>query len=253
MIGMSVGSMVGHLAHAGVRHSTTSRSRAQPNVVTLLPAQHRRLRHRVGDPARRDAAVGARPRAVRATRLFEVDHLRDALTDLVRAHVGGFRPDPNADRRQARRRFDADDSGDPMAGAAAGVRRPRGAARRRDVARAARAAATPRRRSSPPSSATPTGSSTPSPSGSSAATRCASPRPSAAGGSRPRPRRLVRRAAARHPPRRGPGRTRQGVRPGRRRPCRRTTGCARCSSVPDSLPTPSEIEAPGLWLARVET
>ena len=66
--------------------------------------------------------------------LFEVAHVRDALTDLVRQHVGGFRPDPNAVAERLGS-LDADD-GDPMAGAAAGARRPRGAARRGDVARA---------------------------------------------------------------------------------------------------------------------
>ena len=45
--------------------------------------------------------------------LFAVDHVRDALTDLVRQHVGGFRPDPNAvaDRLGS---LDAEDA-DPMA------------------------------------------------------------------------------------------------------------------------------------------
>ena len=45
--------------------------------------------------------------------LFEVDHVRQALADLVRQHVGGFRPDPNA----IAERLGALDAGDadPMA------------------------------------------------------------------------------------------------------------------------------------------
>ena len=45
--------------------------------------------------------------------LFEVEHIRSTLTDLVRQHVGGFRPDPNA---VAERLGSLDvESGDPMA------------------------------------------------------------------------------------------------------------------------------------------
>ena len=45
--------------------------------------------------------------------LFEADHLRESLSDLVRQHVGGFRPDPNA---VAERLGSLDaDAADPMA------------------------------------------------------------------------------------------------------------------------------------------
>ena len=75
--------------------------------------------------------------------LFAADHVRDALTDLVRQHVGGFRPDPSA---VADRLGSLDAEARRSDGrAAAGARRPRGAARRGDVARAAGAAAAPRR------------------------------------------------------------------------------------------------------------
>ena len=43
----------------------------------------------------------------------------------------------------------------------------------------------------------------------------------------------------------------QGVRPGRRRPGRRR-GLAAAAQRPDALPTPNEVDAPGLWLARLE-
>ena len=112
---------------------------------------------------------------------------------------------------------------------------------------ALRPASTP---SSPSSSATPTGSSTPSPCASSAATPCASPRRCAGGGSRRRERH-VRRAAARHPPRRRSGRPRQGVRPRRRRPRRGRRARAAAAAGPDAIPTPNEVDAPGLWLARL--
>ena len=180
MLGMAVGSMVGHLATRAFGTHDLPIPR-QPATVDARPVEHRQLRHRVGDPRRRDAAVGAGPRAGRST-LFSATHLRDALSGLVRQHVGGFRPDPSAvaerlgslDSERAR----------PDGRAAAGARRSGGAARRRHVARPSRPCGRSSTRSSPSSSGTPTGSSTPSPCASSAAARCASPRPCVAGGSR---------------------------------------------------------------------
>jgi putative hydrolase len=47
---------------------------------------------------------------------FSIPHLRDALADLVRSHVGGFRPDPSAitDKLAGFDPFGGDDAGDPM-------------------------------------------------------------------------------------------------------------------------------------------
>ena len=156
-------------------------------------------------------------------------HIRDALADLVRRHVGGFRPDPTAIaeklgsldvRRRHTIRWQAMQRlfGDPevLLGA---VRSPE----QIDTAAAARRRGRRRR------SATPTGWSTPSPCASSAATRCGSPRPSGAAASETTPDDIVRRAPARHPARRRSGGTRQEVRPGRRRPRRRARPRAACS------------------------
>jgi putative hydrolase len=48
-------------------------------------------------------------------RIFLVDHLRETLADLVRAHVGGFRPDPTALAQQLDGLDPLDAGDDPMA------------------------------------------------------------------------------------------------------------------------------------------
>jgi putative hydrolase len=111
MLGMAVGSMVGHLATRAFGTHDLPIPR-QPNSVTLLPANIDGFAtdwEIPGDEMR--LWVLAHELAGHA--LFEVDHLRDALTDLVRQHVGGFHPDPNAiaERLGA---LDVDE-GDPMA------------------------------------------------------------------------------------------------------------------------------------------
>ena len=217
--------MVGTLATAGVRRCTTCRSRAQPTQVTCWSGEHRRVRRRVGDPDRRDAAVGARPRARRARAVLGRRTSATPLADLVRQpRRRRSGPTPSAVAEQARlARASTTATRWPALQQALGDPEVLlGAVRVTRAAGAASRASTP---PSPRSSATPTGSSTRSPCGSSAATRCGSPRPCAAGGSRPSPSDIVRRAAARHPPRRRPGRPRQGVRAGRRRP-RRRAACA---------------------------
>ena len=94
MLGMAVGSMVGHLAtRAFGTHDLPIPRR--PNTVTLLPAN-------IDDFAtdweipRDEMRLWVLAHELAGFALFEVDHVRDALSDLVRRHVGGFHADPNA-------------------------------------------------------------------------------------------------------------------------------------------------------------
>ena len=111
MLGMAVGSMVGHLATRAFGTHDLPIPR-QPNTVTLLPSNIDAFAtdwEIPGDEMR--LWVLAHELAGHA--LFEVDHVRDALSDLVRQHVGGFRPDPNAVAERLGS-LDAEE-GDPMA------------------------------------------------------------------------------------------------------------------------------------------
>ena len=222
----------------------------QPELVTLVPSQHRRLRRRVGDPRRRDAAVGAGPRA-RRSRLFSG---RAPARRAVRPRAPPRRrvpARPQRRRRAARRRSTVDSppirwprssrrSAIPRCCSAPSRRPSRGAAARNST------------RSSPSSSGTPTGWSTPLPVrvvGGDAlriAEAVRRQRVETIG------ERLVRRAAARHPRRRGAGGPGQGVRPGRGRPRRRRRPGAAARTARTRCPRPTEVDAPGLWLARIE-
>jgi len=94
MLGMSVGSMVGALGQRvfGLHDLPIPRDRQE---VVL-----------VGDTIDAFAAEWDIPtdqmrlwvlaHELSGYRLFSLSHLREPLTALVRAHVGGFRPDPNA-------------------------------------------------------------------------------------------------------------------------------------------------------------
>ena len=111
MLGMAVGSMVGHLATCAFGTHDLPIPR-QPNTVTLLASNIDEFASdwEIPDDEMR-LWVLAHELAGHA--LFEVDHVRQALADLVRQHVGGFRPDPNA----IAERLGALDAGDadPMA------------------------------------------------------------------------------------------------------------------------------------------
>ena len=142
MLGMAVGSMVGKLAQRAFGLHDLPIPRDQREIVL------------VGDTIDSFAAAWEIPidemrlwvlaHELCGHVLFSVPHIREPLTDLVRRHVGAFRPDPEAvadklgPRRVVRRR--------PVPGAAAGVRRPGGAPRRRAVTRSAGARAGARRR-----------------------------------------------------------------------------------------------------------
>ena len=111
MLGMAVGSMVGHLAtRAFGTHDLPIPRR--PNSVTLLPANIDAFATDWEIP-QDEMRLWVLAHELAGHALFEADHLRDTLSDLVRRHVGGFRPDPNA---VAERLGSLDaDAADPMA------------------------------------------------------------------------------------------------------------------------------------------
>jgi putative hydrolase len=111
MLGMAVGSMVGHLAtRAFGTHDLPIPRR--PGTVTLVPSNIDRFAED-WEIARDEMRLWVVAHELAGYTLFEVDHLRDALSELVRQHVGAFRPDPNA---VAERLGSLDaEGGDPMA------------------------------------------------------------------------------------------------------------------------------------------
>jgi putative hydrolase len=111
MLGMAVGSMVGHLAtRAFGTHDLPIPRR--PATVTLLPSNIDGFANDWEIP-RDEMRLWVLAHELAGHALFEADHIRDGLSDLVRQHVGAFRPDPNA---VAERLGSLDaESGDPMA------------------------------------------------------------------------------------------------------------------------------------------
>jgi putative hydrolase len=111
MLGMAVGSMVGHLATRAFGTHDLPIPR-DPNRVTLLASNIDEFATEWEIP-QDEMRLWVLAHELAGHALFEADHLRNALSDLVRRHVGGFRPDPNA---VAERLGSLDaDAADPMA------------------------------------------------------------------------------------------------------------------------------------------
>lgn len=94
MLGMSVGSMVGRLATRAFGTHDLPIPR-QPSHVTLVPANIDEFATQweiPGDQMR----LWVLAHEIAGFTLFEAAHVRDALSALVRQHVGGFRPDAGA-------------------------------------------------------------------------------------------------------------------------------------------------------------
>ena len=111
MLGMAVGSMVGHLATRAFGTHDLPIPR-QPATVTLVPSNIDAFATDWEIPTD-EMRLWVLAHEFAGHALFAAAHVRDALSDLVRQHVGGFRPDPNAvaDRLGS---LDSE-SGDPMA------------------------------------------------------------------------------------------------------------------------------------------
>jgi len=94
MMGMSIGSMVGRLATRAFGTHDLPVPR-QPEQVTLVPANIDGFASQWEVPTD-EMRLWVLAHEIAGFTLFGATHLRDALSDLVRRHAGGFRPDPGA-------------------------------------------------------------------------------------------------------------------------------------------------------------
>jgi putative hydrolase len=94
MLGMSIGSMVGRLATRAFGSHDLPIPR-QPSTVVLVPANIEAFAAEWEIPLD-EMRLWVLAHEIAGFTLFEAAHLRDALSDLVRQHAGGFRPDASS-------------------------------------------------------------------------------------------------------------------------------------------------------------
>jgi putative hydrolase len=94
MVGMSVGSMVGRLATRAFGTHDLPVPR-QPERVTLVPANIDEFARQWEIPTD-EMRLWVLAHEIAGFTLFQAPHLRDSLSALVRRHVGAFRPDAGA-------------------------------------------------------------------------------------------------------------------------------------------------------------
>jgi putative hydrolase len=115
MMGMSVGSMVGHLSQRvfGLHDLPIPRDRHEVVLVGQTIDEFAAQWEIPLDQMR----LWVLAHELSGYQVFSIPHLRTGLADLVRAHVGGFRPDPSAiaDKLGGFDPLGGDASGDPMA------------------------------------------------------------------------------------------------------------------------------------------
>ena len=111
MVGMSVGSMIGRLATRAFGTHDLPIPR-KPSRVTLVPANIDEFATEWDIPGD-EMRLWVLAHEIAGFTLFESSHVRDTLSDLVREHVGGFRPDAGAVTEKLGS-LDLDES-DPMA------------------------------------------------------------------------------------------------------------------------------------------
>ena len=94
MLGMAVGSMVGQLATRAFGTHDLPIPR-QPATVTLVASNIDGFASDWEIPID-EMRLWVLAHELAGHALFAADHVRDTLSELVRQHVGGFRPDPSA-------------------------------------------------------------------------------------------------------------------------------------------------------------
>jgi uncharacterized protein (DUF2342 family) len=245
MMGMAIGSMVGRLATRAFGLYDLPIPRGDTTTLLVVPRSVDAFAES-WSLAPDEMRLWVLAQELIGHAVFSHAPVREAITSMVRGHVGAFRPDPGSvaeklsslevddDPMQAVQRACRTPrccSARPLAGAdrdGAGARRRDGRGRRlrRLHGRRGRGAADRRRR---------------------AAHRRGRAAP--AGGGQRRGR--VHRATAGPPPHPGAGPAREVLRRRRRRPGREGV-LPTMFTAEAGLPTPSELDAPGLWLARTE-
>ena len=113
MMGMAVGSMVGSLAKRvfGLHDLPIPRSKQE---VVLVGGNIDRFATDWEIPAD-EMRLWVLSHELSGFQILSIAHIRESLVDLVRKHVGGFRPDPNAiaDKLGSFDPFSGDDTSDP--------------------------------------------------------------------------------------------------------------------------------------------
>ena len=102
MLGMSIGSMVGRLATRAFGSHDLPIPR-KPPTVTLVPANIDDFATQWEIP-RDEMRLWVLAHEIAGFTLFQAGHMSDALSDLVRQHAGGFRPDASAVTEKLARR-----------------------------------------------------------------------------------------------------------------------------------------------------
>lgn len=95
MLGMAVGSMVGHLAKRAFGLYDLPIPRPGASELVLVPGSIDGFADEWELP-RDDLRMWVLAQEMAAGSLYSVPHVSETVTDLVRRHVGAFRPDPDA-------------------------------------------------------------------------------------------------------------------------------------------------------------
>jgi putative hydrolase len=114
MLGMAVGSMVGQLAKRAFGQHDLPIPRPAAGEMVLVPDTIDAFATEWELP-RDDLRLWVLTQELAASALFSVPHIREAVSTSVRRHVGGFRPDPNALMEKLSTVESSTDDDDPMA------------------------------------------------------------------------------------------------------------------------------------------
>ena len=95
MLGMAIGSMIGRLGRRAFGQYDLPIPRPKAKTVTLVPASIDAFAEDWSLP-RDSMRLWVLVHELTTHAVFSVAHIREGLSDLVRAHVGAFQPDPSA-------------------------------------------------------------------------------------------------------------------------------------------------------------
>ena len=94
-MGMTVGSMVGHLAKKSLGQYDLPLPRPIKNEIAIVPATVDTFAAEWDLPLE-DVRMWTLIRELVVHQLYRITHIRDAVTDMVQSFIAGFRPDPSA-------------------------------------------------------------------------------------------------------------------------------------------------------------
>lgn len=94
-MGMTVGSMVGHLAKKSLGQYDLPLPRPSRHEITIVPAAVDHFATEWDLPLD-DVRMWTLIRELVVHQLYSLDHIRGSITDMVQSYIGAFRPDPSA-------------------------------------------------------------------------------------------------------------------------------------------------------------